>query len=138
MTGCRLEKCRLAKSKRQPEGSKYSRGKAVVSKQAAEALAATNSSASRSGCWGGEEQGVSFALMTSLGVKMRDKFGQCPMQRAFPEQDEPRKTLVLDGARPPFGEGVQVRAARRYFQTPDTLGPQYIIEGRTGFGIPIV
>ena len=55
-------------------GPKYSRGSAVVSKQAAEAFSTRDASPASRGRRGGHEQGVSFALMISLGVVMRDVF----------------------------------------------------------------
>ena len=61
-----------------------------------------------------------------------------PSQRAFTKQDEPRKALLLNGANPSFGKGVQIRAAWRKLQALDTLGRQHVVECRAEFRIPVV
>src|SRR6516225_2178967 len=43
-------------------------------------------------------------------------------QRAFPEQNEMRKTFAFHRAHPSFREGVQIRAARRQSQALHTSG----------------
>jgi hypothetical protein len=58
-----------------PVGSKYSSGAAVISKQAAKAFSTADVSASRKRSWGGEEQGVSFALMVAFRMKMGYELG---------------------------------------------------------------
>ena len=69
---------------------------------------------------------------------MRDVFGQRPLQRAFTEQNEPGKAFLLHRADPPFGERVQIRAARRKFETLDRLRRQHIVERRTELGISVM
>src|SRR3954451_8922903 len=54
---------------RDPVGSKYSCGPAIVSKQATKALSAADVPASRKRSWGGEEQGVPFALMIAFRME---------------------------------------------------------------------
>ena len=51
-------------------GSKYSSGPAVISKQATKAFSAADVLASRKRSWGGEEQGVPFALMVAFRMEM--------------------------------------------------------------------
>ena len=63
-----------------PVGSKYSSGPAVISKQAAKAFSTADVSASRKRSWGGEEQGVSFALMVAFRMEMGDELGHGSME----------------------------------------------------------
>ena len=69
---------------------------------------------------------------------MRYEFGQCSLQRAFSEENQPREALLFNGAHPSFSVGIQVRAPRRNSKRLDALGRQHIVECGTEFGIPVV
>jgi hypothetical protein len=56
-------------------GSKYSSRPTVISKQATKAFSTADVPASRKRRWGGEEQGVAFALMVAFGMEMGDELG---------------------------------------------------------------
>ena len=100
-----------------PVWSKYSRGSGVVSKQAAESLSTAYSSAVAFFFRRGEEEDVSFALVISLGVEMRDEFTERPLQRVFAEENELGEAFLLDGSDPPFGEGVRMCLQMRRMAT---------------------
>ena len=70
-----LERRRKQAAFRDPVGSNYSSGSAVVTKQAAEAFSTADRPASCkwSGC--GEEQRVRFALVVAFRMKMGDELG---------------------------------------------------------------
>ena len=69
---------------------------------------------------------------------MRNKFGQRPLERAFTEQDEPGKAFLFHRSHPSLRESIQIWAARRKAETPDTLGRQHIVERRTELRIPVM
>ena len=52
-----------------PVGSKYSSRPTVISKQATKAFSTADVPASRKRRWGGEEQGVAFALMVAFRME---------------------------------------------------------------------
>jgi hypothetical protein len=54
---------------------KISSGSAVISKQATKAFSAADVPASRKRSWGGEEQGVPFALMVAFRMEMANELG---------------------------------------------------------------
>jgi len=56
-------------------GSKYSSGPTVISKQATKAFSTADALASRKRIRGGEEQGVSFALVVAFRMEMGDELG---------------------------------------------------------------
>src|SRR5580704_12969984 len=49
--------------------------------------------------------------MIAFAVIMRAELGQGPGQRAFPEQNQLRQTLLLGGPNPTFRKGVQIRTS---------------------------
>src|SRR5215471_17463934 len=59
-------------------------------------------------------------------------------QRAFPKQNEMRKTFAFHRAHPALREGVQVRAARRKSQALYTSGGQRLSEVRAELAIAVV
>lgn len=77
-------------------------------------------------------------MMVSLGVVMRDIFAQSPYQRAFTEQNELGKALLLHRADPPFAECVQIWAARRNLKTPDPFRCQHMVERHTELRISVM
>jgi hypothetical protein len=77
-------------------------------------------------------------LVISLGVEVRNELGQRPLERAFPEQDEFGKALLLYRSHPSLGESIQIWAAWWKPETPDALGREHIVERRTELGIPIM
>ena len=69
---------------------------------------------------------------------MRDEFGQCSLQRAFSEENQPREALLFDRAHPSFSVDIQIQAPRRNSKRLDAVGRQHIVECGTEFGIPVV
>ena len=56
------------------------------------------------------------------------KFAERPLQRVFAEENEFGEAFLLDGSDPPFGEGVQIRAAGWKAQTADAIGGQHVVK----------
>ena len=69
---------------------------------------------------------------------MHDEFTERPLQRVFAEENEPGEAFLLDGADPPFGEGVQIRAAGWKAQTADALGGQHVVKRGAELRIPVM
>ena len=104
-----------------PVGSKYSSRPTVISKQATKAFSTADVPASRERRSGGEEQGVAFALMVALRMKMGDELGHGSVELAFTEQDEMGEALLLDGADPAFRKRVQIWTSWRKSEAVDAL-----------------
>ena len=56
-----------------------------------------------------EEQHVALTLMIPLVMKMLHVVRQRMAERRFPEEDEPRQALLLDGSYPALRVGIQIR-----------------------------
>jgi hypothetical protein len=70
---------------------------------------------------------------------MRKELGQCPFERAFPEQDELEEAFLFHRSYPSLREGIQIwgaRGGRRRQRIPSDAST--IVERRTEFGIPVV
>src|SRR5215469_11465270 len=87
---------------------------------------------------GGEEQSVILTLVVSLFVVMLAEVFHGAAPRAFPKQDEMRKTFAFHRAHPALREGVQIRAARRQSQALYTPRCQSLSELSAELGIAVV
>jgi len=70
---------------------------------------------------GGEERDVSSALMISPGVIMCDELGQRASKRVSRNRISLERRSCLTERTHIFSEGIQIRAAARMFQTPNTV-----------------
>src|SRR6516165_1878072 len=85
-----------------------------------------------------EQQNVPLPLVIPLTVIMLAEVFQGAAQRAFPKQNEMRKTFAFHRAHPSLREGVQIRAARRQSQALHTSGCQRLSKVRAELGIAVV
>src|SRR5262245_55601400 len=85
-----------------------------------------------------KEQDVAFTLMMPLMTKMRYILRQRMVERRFPNEDEPRETLLLDGSHPALRVGVQIWRLRRQGHPRDPGGVYDLLKGKTIFPIPVV
>ena len=76
--------------------------------------------------------------MVALRMIMRHELVQSSVERAFAEQDELGKALLLNGANPTLGERVQIRAPWRTWQTINAAGSQHVIKFRRELRIAVM
>src|SRR5215471_10648647 len=85
-----------------------------------------------------EQQNVPLPLVIPLTVIMLAEVFHDVAQRAFPKQNEMRKTFAFHRAHPALREGVQIRAARRQSQALHTSGCQRLSEISAELRIAVV
>src|SRR5215469_3048469 len=87
---------------------------------------------------GGEEQSVILTLVVSLFVVMLAEVFHGAAQRAFPKQNEMRKTFAFYRAHPSLREGVPIGAVRRQSQALYPSACQRLSEVSAELGIAVV
>src|SRR6266545_3156609 len=84
-----------------------------------------------------KEEHVALILMIPLVMKMRHILRQHMAERRFPEQDQPRQTLLLDRAHPALRVGVQIRRPRWQGHPFHPGRVDDLLKGGAVFSVPV-
>jgi hypothetical protein len=75
-----------------------------------------------------------IALVMIMGQVLLDRI----IQRAFPQHDHLRESLLLDGAHKPFAVGIEIRTARGQDDRLHTACLEQSVEGLRKLRVPVV
>ncbi len=85
-----------------------------------------------------KEEHVALALMIPLVMKMCHILRQRMAERPFPEQDQPRETLLLDRPHPALRVGIEIRRPRRQRDSRDPSRVDELLKSGAVFPVPVM